>query len=729
MSGLNLQELLNPEQLAAATTVDGPILILAGAGSGKTRVITHRIAYLIKEAGVSPENILAVTFTNKAAEEMRERMKKILGAKAAKVQLSTFHSTCARLLRQECELLGMPRNFSIYDSSDQISVIKEVMEDLGIESGDYKPKQFRSAISRSKNNMLTPSDLMKKGGYFNELTAEVLSAYNVILKRSSALDFDDLLLKPLELFRNNEELKTKYRDRYKYLLVDEFQDTNRAQFELLLYLTGEDKNLCVVGDDDQSIYGWRGADISNILNFEKHFPDTKVFKLEQNYRSTKHILGAASSVVKNNKKRKKKKLWTDSAEGKVVTFIKTSDDRSEAAQIQAYMQEEIFNEKRTFKDFAILYRTNAQSRVLEEALRLEGIAYVIVGGVKFYDRKEVKDLLSYLRLISNPNDSASLKRVINYPPRGLGAVTLRKIKDFALSNKLLFWEALERLDEIEIGTKQKKRLTGFRKLIEKYTDLKKELPLEELVRVLDEELGIRKLLKQEGTEESLQREANIRELFNSISEFCEQNPGTDLDGFLENVALVSDIDSLDSAQNAVKLMTLHSSKGLEFPVIFIAGCEDGLLPLIREADLNGESENIEEERRLFYVGMTRAKEKLYLTSAAVRRTYGNFIPSKESPFLSEINKKNIETVQPEYRINQLKSASVSRARKPYRSKKGTADSKYKIVAGNIVSHKLFGKGKVLEVTPDHGDLKLVVDFGEVGTKNLLAGYAKLEVIS
>ncbi|MCH6574356.1 MAG: UvrD-helicase domain-containing protein, partial [Bacteroidetes bacterium] len=525
MSGLNLQKLLNPEQLAAATTVNGPILILAGAGSGKTRVITHRIAYLINEAGVSPESILAVTFTNKAAEEMRERMKKILGAKAAKVQLSTFHSACARLLRQECELLGMPRNFTIYDSSDQISIIKEVMEDLGIEAGDYKPRIFRSAISRSKNNMLSPNDLMKKGGYFNELTAEVLSAYNTILKKASALDFDDLLLKPLELFKNNEELKTKYRDRYKYLLVDEFQDTNRAQFEFLLYLTGEDKNLCVVGDDDQSIYGWRGADISNILNFEKHFPDTKVFKLEQNYRSTKHILGAASSVVKNNKKRKEKNLWTDSAEGKLVTFIKTSDDRSEAAQIQAYMQDEIFNEKRTFKDFAILYRTNAQSRVLEDALRLEGIAYVIVGGVKFYDRKEVKDLLSYLRLISNPNDSASLKRVINYPPRGLGAVTLSKIKEFALVNKLLFLEAFGRLDEIDIGAKQKKGLSGFRKLIKKYTELKKGLPLEELVRVLDEELGIRKLLKQEDTEESLQREANIRELFNSVSEYCEQNPG------------------------------------------------------------------------------------------------------------------------------------------------------------------------------------------------------------
>ena len=715
--------------MAAATTVNGPMLILAGAGSGKTRVITHRIAYLIKEAGVSPESILAVTFTNKAAEEMRERMKKILGAKAAKVQLSTFHSTCARLLRQECELLGMPRNFTIYDSSDQISVIKEVMEDLGIEAGDYKPRIFRSAISRSKNNMLSPNDLMKKGGYFNELTAEVLSAYNTILKKASALDFDDLLLKPLELFKNNEELKTKYRDRYKYLLVDEFQDTNRAQFEFLLYLTGEDNNLCVVGDDDQSIYGWRGADISNILNFEKHFPDTKVFKLEQNYRSTKHILGAASSVVKNNKKRKEKNLWTDSAEGKLVTFIKTSDDRSEAAQIQAYMQDEIFNEKRTFKDFAILYRTNAQSRVLEDALRLEGIAYVIVGGVKFYDRKEVKDLLSYLRLISNPNDSASLKRVINYPPRGLGAVTLSKIKEFALANKLLFWEALGRLDEIDIGAKQKKGLSGFRKLIKKYTELKKGLPLEELVRVLDEELGIRKLLKQEDTEESLQREANIRELFNSISEYCEQNPSTDLDGFLENVALVSDIDSLDATQNAVKLMTLHSSKGLEFPVIFLAGCEDGLLPLIREDDSNGESTNIEEERRLFYVGMTRAKEKLYLSSAALRRTYGNFVPSKESPFLSEIDAKNIETVEAEYRINQSRTLSAPRARKRYRSKKGAVESKYKIVAGNIVSHKLFGKGKVLEVTPDHGDLKLVVDFGEVGTKNLLAGYAKLEIIS
>ena len=728
MSELNLEKVLNPEQLAAVTTVDGPILILAGAGSGKTRVITHRIAYLVSDAGINPENILAVTFTNKAAEEMRDRARKILGAKAAKVQLGTFHSTCARLLRQECKLLGMPRNFTVYDSSDQLSVIKEVMEDLGIDTADYRSRQFRSAISRSKNSMLTSSDLLKMGGYFNELTAEVLSAYNTILKKASALDFDDLLLKPLELFSNHEDLKIKYRDRYRYLLVDEFQDTNRAQFELLLYLTGEDKNLCVVGDDDQSIYGWRGADISNILSFEKHFPGTKIFKLEQNYRSTKHILGAASSVVKNNKRRKKKKLWTDSDEGKMVTFIRTSDDRNEAAQIQAYMQEEIFNEKRTFKDFAILYRTNAQSRVLEEALRLEGIAYVIVGGVKFYDRKEVKDLLSYLRLISNSNDTASLMRVINYPPRGLGAVTLKKIKEFALANKLLFWEALGRLDEIAVGMKQKKGLIGFKKLIEKYSELKKELPLEELVRVLDEELGIKKLLKQEGTEESLQREANIMELFNSISEFCEQNPHTDLDRFLENVALVTDIDSLDSTLNAVKLMTLHSSKGLEFPVIFLAGCEDGLLPLTRESDSNGESEDIEEERRLFYVGMTRAKEKLYLTNAAVRRTYGSFAPTKESPFLSEINEKNLETVQADYKAREIKASSISRAAKPYRSKRAKSESKYKIATGNIVSHKLFGKGKVLEVTPDHGDLKIVVDFGEVGIKKLLAGYAKLEVI-
>jgi len=729
VSGLNLEKLLNPEQLAAATTVDGPILILAGAGSGKTRVITHRIAYLVKEVGIDPESILAVTFTNKAAEEMRDRAKKILGAKATKVNLSTFHSTCARLLRQECELLGMPRNFSIYDSADQLSVIKEVMEDLGIDTAEYNPRQFRSAISRSKNSMLTSSDLMKKGGYFNELTAEIFSAYDKILMKASALDFDDLLLKPLELFRKFKELKTKYRARYKYLLVDEFQDTNRAQFELLLFLTGKDKNLCVVGDDDQSIYGWRGADISNILNFEKHFPETKVFKLEQNYRSTKHILSAASSVVKNNKKRKEKNLWTESNDGKLVTFIKSSDDRSEASQIQAYMQEEIFNEKRTFKDFAILYRTNAQSRVLEEALRLEGIAYVIVGGVKFYDRKEVKDLLSYLRLISNSSDSASLKRVINYPPRGLGAVTLGKIKEFALANKLLFWEALGRLDEIDIGIRQKKGLSGFKKLIDKYTELKKELPLEELIRVLDEELGIKKLLKQEGTEDSRQREANIIELFNSVSEYCEKNPGTDLEGFLENVALVSDIDSLDSSSNAVRLMTLHSSKGLEFPVIFLAGCEDGLLPLIRESDTNGESDNIEEERRLFYVGMTRAKEKLYLTNAAVRRTYGNFVPTKESPFLAEIDEKNIETIQADFNVIERKSRIISRAKRQYRTKSGKSDSKYKIAVGNMVSHKLFGKGRVLEVTPDHGDLKLVVDFGEVGVKNLLAGYAKLEVIS
>ena len=723
----DLQGILNPEQLAAATTVEGPILILAGAGSGKTRVLTHRIEYLINKAGIDPENILAVTFTNKAAGEMRERTAALLGHNVGNIQIGTFHSTCALIIRQESESIDLPRNFSIYDSADQLIVIKEVMEDLSIDSKETNPRLFRSVISRSKNSMLGSLDVAKQGGYFNELATEVFSGYTSILNQASALDFDDLLLKPLEIFSKHPEIKEKYRNKYKYILVDEFQDTNKAQFQFLLHLTGESKNLCVVGDDDQSIYGWRGADISNILGFEKYFSGTKVYKLEQNYRSTPQILNAAHRVVKNNKKRKSKKLWTEVKDGSRVTLIKSTDDRGEADNILSYMQKEIFEQKRAFKDFAILYRTNAQSRIIEDSLRREGIAYVIIGGVKFYDRKEVKDFLSYLRLILNQNDSISLKRIINYPPRGIGNVTISKIKDFALEKRLLFWEALDKTEEIDIGTKQKKVLTGFKKLINKYIELQKELSLEELIRVLDDELGFRKLMKEEGTEESLQRKKNIEELFNSVSEYCEVNPGAGLEEFMENVSLVSDIDNWDNKANAVTLMTLHSAKGLEFPVVFISGCEDGLLPLRRDDDVEEDSNRSEEERRLFYVGMTRAEQKLYLLAASTRRKYGDFIICRESPFLSEIGEEILDIVEPSYAASGVRrSPALGRARRKRPGKKN-GDSPY--LEGSFVSHRLFGKGRVLEVSPDHGDFKIVVDFGDKGVKKLLAGYANLEILS
>ena len=723
----DLQSILNPEQLAAATTVEGPILILAGAGSGKTRVLIHRIEYLINKAGIDPGNILAVTFTNKAAGEMRERTAALLGHKVGNIQIGTFHSTCALIIRQESESIGLPRNFSIYDSADQLTVIKEVMEDLSIDSKETNPRLFRSIISRSKNSMLGPPDVAKQGGYFNELAAEVFSGYTSILNQASALDFDDLLLKPLEIFSKHPEIKEKYRNKYKYILVDEFQDTNKAQFEFLLHLTGESKNLCVVGDDDQSIYGWRGADISNILGFEKYFSGTKVYKLEQNYRSTPQILNAAHRVVKNNKKRKSKKLWTETKDGSKVTLIKSTDDRGEADNILSFMQKEIFEEKRAFKDFAILYRTNAQSRIIEDSLRREGIAYVIIGGVKFYDRKEVKDFLSYLRLILNQNDSISLKRIINYPPRGIGNVTISKIKDFALEKRLLFWEALDITEEIDIGAKQKKVLTGFKKLMNKYIELQKELSLEELIRVLDEELGFRKLMKEEGTEESLQRKKNIEELFNSVSEYCEANPGAGLEEFMENVSLVSDIDNWDNKANAVTLMTLHSAKGLEFPVVFISGCEDGLLPLRRDDEDDEDSNRSEEERRLFYVGMTRAEQKLYLLAASTRRKYGDFIICKESPFLSEIGEEILDVIEPSYSTSAVRRLpALGRAK---RKKSGKKNSESPYLEGSFVSHRLFGKGRVLEVSPDHGDFKIVVDFGDKGVKKLLAGYANLEILS
>ena len=723
----NLKNVLNSEQLAAATAVDGPILILAGAGSGKTRVLTHRIEYLINEAGIDPGKILAVTFSNKAAGEMRARTSKLLGSKLGNVQIGTFHSTCASVIRQESESIGLPRNFSIYDGTDQLTVVKEVMDDLGIDKKAMNPRLFRSLISRSKNSMLGPQDVAKRGGYFNELAAEVFSGYISILAQASALDFDDLLLKPLEIFAKHSDIKDKYKNKYRYILVDEFQDTNRAQFEFLLHLTGESKNLCVVGDDDQSIYGWRGADISNILGFEKYFPGTRVYKLEQNYRSTPQILNAAYSVVKNNKKRKSKRLWTETKDGSKVTLLKSPDERGEADNILSYMQKEIFEEKRAFKDFAILYRTNAQSRIIEESLRREGIAYVIIGGVKFYDRKEVKDFLSYLRLILNQNDSISLKRVINYPPRGIGNVTISKIKEFALEKRLLFWEALDRTEEIDIGAKQKKVLTDFKKLINKYIELHKELPVEELIRVLDDELGFRKLMKEEGTEESLQRKKNIEELFNSVSEYCEANPGADLQEFMENVSLVSDIDNWDEKANAVTLMTLHSAKGLEFPVVFISGCEDGLLPLKRDDEIDGDSNSSEEERRLFYVGMTRAEQKLYLLAASTRRKYGDFILCRESPFLSEIGEQNLEIIEPSYTAFGARRSSKAGRAKPRKSRKKNGKSPF--LEGSYVSHKLFGKGRVLEVTPEHGDFKIVVDFGDKGVKKLLAGYAKLEILS
>jgi len=732
---------LNPRQQDAVKAANGPVMIVAGAGSGKTRVLTYRIAYLI-HCGVPAYQILALTFTNKAANEMKTRIIKLVGEKASDVWMGTFHSMFARILRREAELLDYSKSFTIYDEDDSLNVVKKAMERLSISSQQFNPAAIRSKISAAKNQLIYPREYAQMArDVFDEKTGSTYEEYQRILRRSNAMDFDDLLIKPIELFESHPDVLKKYQQRFTFVLVDEFQDTNRAQYEVTKLLAGPRRNVCVVGDDSQSIYSFRGADIRNILNFAKDFPDCQTFRLEQNYRSTKNILSAADQLIKFNTDRLQKNLWTDNADGDPITILECSDDQDEAYQIVKTIQGESHRHKYDLKDYAVLYRTNAQSRAIEDALRRSAIPYVIVGGVRFYERKEIKDVLAYLRVLVNTSDEESILRVINYPSRGIGDTSVDRLRTFSLELGIKLYDALALAHKMnDVADRTKKNIVGFRNLIEKYRSLQRQMSLTELTRSLVDELGILKMFKDEGTPDSMNRWENVQELLSAISEFCDEREQPTLESFLEEVALVSDIDAWEGTRNAVTLMTLHSSKGLEFPVVFIVGLEEGLLPFYSSTIDRLE---LEEERRLFYVGMTRTQKKLYLSYAKLRYRFGDVTYPSPSRFLSEIGKDNIVTLTDELhkkvafaQPNGFKMRRLNGSRKiadgiplntidrmpDYESE---SQEEFQVQRGSIVLHETFGKGKVIEISGRGDARKATVQFEGYGIKNLILKFAKL----
>ena len=723
MSKLNL----NDVQKQAVEAIDKPILIFAGAGTGKTRVLTQKIAYLITEKGYNPDEILAVTFTNKAAEEMRTRVQSLLGKKSMSLNIGTFHSICARLLRYEIALLGFTPDFAIYDTADQDQLIKTLMLNLKLTTNGISPAAYRSRMSFIKSSMEDPSQLMKNGASpFDKSVAELYPVYKEALKKNNAVDFGDLLLYPLEIFKKHPKVLKKYQEKFKYVLVDEYQDTNRPQFLFVKSLSDTHNKISVVGDDDQSIYGWRGADISNILEFEKAFPDCEVFKLEQNYRSTANILSVAGAVVKNNEYRAKKELWTDQGEGEKIGIMETYDEMEETDGVLELIQKEIQQNKRTFQDFAILYRTNVQSRALEDGLRRKGIAYNIVGGVKFYERKEVKDLLAYLRILVNPVDSVSLKRIINFPPRGIGAKTVEKCETLAAKKGIPLLDVLETPDAMKLKGKQAAGLVEFYQLVQKYRELKDKLDASELASVLVDELGLVNYYKEQGTDDATERLQNIQELLNSIHQFCKRDKNASIREFLEEVSLLTNIDTWNDSTNHITLMTLHSAKGLEFPVVFITGLEDGLFPIFRALE---DPRELEEERRLFYVGLTRAMEKAYLHYAPNRRRSSGAVGlGMASRFLQEIPEEYLD------RIN-FHSALTRRLVKDKSSNKyklkhvRTITSFNEFERGDKVKHSIFGKGMILAVDGAGDNQKITVVFQGNIQKKLIGKYANLKPLA
>ncbi|MDB7488527.1 DNA helicase PcrA, partial [Enterococcus faecium] len=610
---------MNPRQKEAVLHTDGPLLLMAGAGSGKTRVLTHRIAYLIEEKEVNPWNILAITFTNKAAKEMKERVNAILASGGEDVWVSTFHSMCVRILRRDVDFIGYNRNFTIIDSSEQLTLMKRILKELNIDPKKYDPRSILGTISQAKNSLQTPQDFAKmQGSYYEEIAAKCYAAYQKELQYNQCMDFDDLIMNTIRLFEEHPDSLTYYQNKFHYIHVDEYQDTNHAQYTLVNLLAGRFRNLCVVGDADQSIYGWRGADMQNILDFEKDYPDAAVILLEQNYRSTKNILSAANQVIENNSNRKPKNLWTENKEGNKITYYRADNERDETRFIVDRMQEEIRSNHRNYGDFAILYRTNAQSRVMEETLLKANIPYKMVGGHKFYDRKEIKDILAYLNVLANPQDSISFERIVNSPKRGIGPGSIEKLRSFASLHEWPLLEAAQNVDLANIGGKAGQQLGAFGEMIQEVTQMIPYLTVTELTKEVLDRSGYLEDLKIQNTLEAQARIENLEEFLTVTQEFDKQfeqqneedadAPEEKLTVFLNDLALVSDIDNLEEDASQVTLMTLHAAKGLEFPVVFLIGLEEGVFPLSRA--LMEESE-LEEERRLAYVGITRAEEALY----------------------------------------------------------------------------------------------------------------------
>ena len=767
---MSLLDALNEPQRQAVMATDGPLLILAGAGSGKTRVLTHRTAYLIEECGVNPYNIMAITFTNKAAGEMRERIDQMVGYGSESIWVCTFHSTCVRILRRYIDRLGFGTNFTIYDSDDQKTLMKDICKRLEIDTKMYKEKMFLSAISSAKDELIDPIEFETRaaGDYVKRKQAQVYREYQQALKQNNALDFDDLIMKTVELFKLDKEVLASYQDRFRYIMVDEYQDTNTAQFELIRLLALKYQNLCVVGDDDQSIYKFRGANIYNILNFEHHFPDATVIKLEQNYRSTQNILDAANAVIANNQGRKEKRLWTDNGAGDKITFEQLDTAAEEADFVARDIARRVRKGEYQYKDCAILYRTNAQSRLFEERFITANIPYKIFGGVNFYARKEVKDLLAYLKTIDNGQDDLAVRRIINIPKRGIGAASINKVALYAQEQEISFYDALCVAEQVPGLGKAAAKIRPFVLFIQSMKAKAKLLSVADLLQEVIETTGYVRELEAEGTDEAEARIENIDELISKAVDYAEGEEAPTLNGFLENVALVADIDSFDENSDYVVLMTLHSAKGLEFPNVYLAGLEDGLFPSYMSITSDNSQAEIEEERRLAYVGITRAKKNLTITSARVRMVRGQTQYGKVSCFVREIPPELLsgKIYEPKTKEEPIEQSTFQKARKAFRtvpsyggsgygkevgegygstfhSSKatkpvytkvenqrdfGSAGGALSYQVGDRVRHIKFGDGEVMAIVSGGRDYEVTVDFDKVGTKKMFASFAKLKKI-
>lgn len=727
---------LNTEQQNAVKTTDGPLLIMAGAGSGKTRVLTHRIAYLMVEKRISPYNILAITFTNKAAREMRERIQKMMGGAADEIWISTFHSMCVRILRRDIDRIGYNRNFTILDTTDQQSVIKSILKERNIDPKKFDPRALLGSISSAKNELITPEEFAKTAGdYIQQVTSDVYSDYQKRLRRNQALDFDDLIMITIQLFQRVPEVLEYYQRKFQYIHVDEYQDTNRAQYMLVKFLANRFKNLCVVGDSDQSIYRWRGADIANILSFEKDYPNASVILLEQNYRSTKRILAAANEVIAKNMNRKPKNLWTENDEGNKLFHYRADSEQGEAQFVVGKIKELMNSSSRKLTDFAILYRTNAQSRVMEEVLLKSNIEYSIVGGIKFYDRKEIKDILAYLRLIANLDDDISLQRVINVPKRGIGSGSVDKIANFASMHDMSMFEALESIELIGLSPKITKAAAEFRDLVRNYSHMQEYLSVTELVEEVLEKSGYREMLKAEKSIESQSRLENIDEFLSVTKNFEDASEDKTLIAFLTDLALVADIDKLDDdgqKSDAVVLMTLHSAKGLEFPVVFLIGMEEGVFPHSRS--LMDDTE-MEEERRLAYVGITRAEQELYITNAQMRTLFGRTNMNPPSRFIKEIPEDLLDGIQPQvqgkrggaspFQDSPRQTMRRNAVVRPAAASTGGDGISWSV--GDKAVHGKWGTGTVVSVKGSGEGTELDIAFpSPVGIKRLLAKFAPIQ---
>ena len=736
---MSIYDTLNTEQREAVFHTEGPVLILAGAGSGKTRVLTHRIAYLIEEKGINPWNIMAITFTNKAAEEMRERVDKIVGFGAESIWVSTFHSSCVRMLRRFIDRLGYDTNFTIYDADDQKTLMKDVCKRLDIDTKVYKEKAILAAISSAKDELISPEEyeLQNIADFSKKKIILAYKEYQKELKKNNALDFDDLIVKTVELFQSCPDVLEYFQERFRYIMVDEYQDTNTAQFKFVSLLASKYQNLCVVGDDDQSIYKFRGANIGNILGFEKVFSNAKVIRLEQNYRSTQNILNAANQVIQNNMERKRKTLWTENEEGEKLHFRQFMNAYEEAEYVVGEISKKVRERDGEYRDFAVLYRTKAQSRLFEEKLLMANIPYKLVGGVNFYARKEIKDLLAYLKTVDNAKDDLAVRRIINVPKRGIGATTLSRVQDYASERGMGFYDALREAEQIPSIGRAAVKVEPFVTFIQTLRSKQEFLSPSELLKDIIESTGYVEELRNEGTDEAEARIENIDELITKVVSYEEENEAPTLSGFLEEVALVADIDSVDGDDNQVLLMTLHSAKGLEFPYVYLAGMEDGIFPSYMTITADDPTE-IEEERRLCYVGITRAMKELTLSCAQQRMIRGETQYNKVSRFIKEIPRELVELGRefPEKKLKEIPMPTSYQQMKQAFKQPAFIPKQFEVkkaqgldyVVGDTVKHIKFGVGVVTDITEGGRDYEVTVNFDKVGVKKMFASFAKLKKI-